>query len=261
MDIVVTGFEGFVGLHLCNVLVDQGHRVIGLDIKNGNDIRSCWLPRADRVYHLAAQTNAQEPDTIHDADTNIMGTLRILQHYGSKVVFASSSMVNYPVCPYAISKRAGEAYAKLYGAAVVRFCNLHGQFGHSVIDRFSFDPVLTIRGTGEQLRTYARVEDAITALLNAKPGDEFILPGRDLTVNQIAAWFPQKEIRREKALETDILDGRQLTPGAWSGASPLVLHALSGGPVCAPVAEQTNVVPLRSRGSGSDTRPKPRSPR
>jgi nucleoside-diphosphate-sugar epimerase len=69
--------------------------------------------------------------------------------------------VNYPLTPYAISKRAAEDYALFYGAAVVRFCNLYGAGGHGAIDRFRDGDRIEIRGSGEQLRTYAPVEDAV----------------------------------------------------------------------------------------------------
>lgn len=35
MKILVTGAAGFIGFHLCNSLLNQGHQIIGLD--NIND--------------------------------------------------------------------------------------------------------------------------------------------------------------------------------------------------------------------------------
>lgn len=207
--IIVTGHRGFVGQHLCRAL--RGSDALWLvDRRNGNNILEGELPPADRVYHLAASTDAQNGDAWEDAQTNILGTLRLLQHYGSKLVFASSSMVNYPVTPYGISKLAGEHYARHYGAAIVRFCNLFGDGGHSVIDRFGADKVLTIRGDGEQLRTYAPVEHAVKALMAARPGTTTILPGQDMTVNEVAARYPLKPARRVEANPLDIVDGRQV---------------------------------------------------
>ncbi len=210
MKVLVTGHCGFVGTHLCVRLHKRNIDVIGLDLKEGNDILYCDLPDADRVYHLAAQTNAQDTDAIHDARTNIMGSLRIFKRYGDRVVHASSSMVNYPVTPYAISKKAAEDYARLFGAGIVRFCNLWGDGGHSVIDVFDRAEVLDIRGSGEQLRTYAPVHKAVEALLYARPGQLVILPGVDGTVNYIATMFPWKQRVYSPALASDLLDGRQL---------------------------------------------------
>lgn len=199
--IVVTGHRGFVGRHLCRAL---GAGFIGLDVKTGTDILDCALPEASRVFHLAAQTDAQSNDAASDARTNILGTLRLLDRYGARVVFASTSAVNYPVAPYAISKRAAESYARLYGGAVVRFCNLYGEGGHSVIDRFAAENSLVIRGNGEQRRTYAPVQSAVVALLAARPGEMIVLPGKTMSVNEVAAMFPGKPVTHAAASKLDL---------------------------------------------------------
>src|SRR6185369_14117902 len=91
--ILVTGNRGFVGGHLCSYLDSHGIKWTGIDLKDDwrQDIIGVDLPEAERVYHLAAQTNAQTDDVLGDAETNITGTLRILERYRDRVVFASSS--------------------------------------------------------------------------------------------------------------------------------------------------------------------------
>lgn len=212
MRTIVTGHLGFVGSHLCNELHHRGDAVIGLDLKDGNDINTCLLPRdrdVDRVFHLAAQVDASNPNARLDAWANIFGTLRILRYYGDKVVFASSSMVNYPITPYAISKRAAEDYARMHDAAVVRFCNLYGEGGHSVIDKFRDADTLTVYGNGRQRRTYARVEDAVKALLDAVPGTLTLLPGEDHRVIDLAS-ATGKPITFAPARTYDPADATQL---------------------------------------------------
>lgn len=190
MKVLVTGHLGFVGTHLVRALNARGDLVHGLDLKDGHDINGALMPRkVDRVYHLAAQVDAQTENARLDAWTNIFGTLRVLKYYGAKVVLASSSMVNYPDTPYAISKRAAEDYARMYGASVVRFCNLYGEGGHSVIDVFREAEELTIFGDGNQLRSYAPVEAAVAALLAAQSGELTVLPGEIMTVREAAAHF------------------------------------------------------------------------
>jgi nucleoside-diphosphate-sugar epimerase len=187
--------------------------VLGLDIKSGCDIVHTHLPDADRVFHLAAQTNAQSTDVFGDARTNVLGAVRVFERYGDKVVFASSSMVNYPTTAYAISKRAGERYAAMFGAAVVRFCNLFGEGGHSVVDVFERSDELTIRGSGLQLRTYAHVSEAVTALIDAKSGSLTVLPGQDRTVMQIAEMHPHKPRKFLPAAPGDLDYAPQVMPG------------------------------------------------
>jgi nucleoside-diphosphate-sugar epimerase len=113
--------------------------------------------------------------------------------YGEKLVFASSSMAAYPKSsPYAESKRAGEEIVLDFGGSVVRFCNLFGPGGHSVVDKFAEAPTLQIRGDGKQTRSYAHVDSAVSLMLLASPGHKHILRGFTATVNQIADGYPTK---------------------------------------------------------------------
>lgn len=205
MRIVVTGSEGFIGKHLVRALVNAGHEVIGLDIKSGQDVRTCELPDADIVYHLAAQTDATCTDAWADADVNVMGMLRLLLHYQTAMVFVSSAMVSYPVTPYAIAKFAGEMYCKIYGASVVRLCNIHGPGGHSVIDRFAQDEVLTVYGSGRQSREYAHVDAAVAMMMEEirERRTLRLLQGERLSVLDVLARHPDKERRFVPARQFD----------------------------------------------------------
>lgn len=192
---LVTGDLGFIGQHLCRALCESSeYDVIGLDWQRGphENILYCTLPQADICFHLAAQTNAQTKNAQDDAHTNILGTLRILQHYRERVVFAAAWPATNPVTPYAISKHACEHYCRLYGARMVRMCNVTGPGGHGVIETFAKADVLRIAGDGSQKRTYAPVHRAVTTLMAAAydpPGSLYILPGTELTVLEIAELF------------------------------------------------------------------------
>ena len=214
MKVLVTGSEGFVGKHLVKKLEEIGHSVEKIDLKLGTDILTSELPIVDKVIHLAAQTDAFCEAAAMDAEVNIMGTIRLLDKYGYNLVFASSTVINYKHCPYAISKTAADLYCKLYGANIVRFCNLYGEGGHSAIDKFREGDEINIRGDGTQLRTYAPVEDAIKALIDMMEIDRFgmetILPGTDMSVLEVAAMFPDKKVNFVDPLKYDIADGRQL---------------------------------------------------
>lgn len=192
---LVTGHLGFIGQHLWRVLRSSDEYVpVGLDLKNGSheDIRSCVLPRTDVCFHLAAQTNAQSTDAWDDANTNIMGTIRILEKYRNKVVFAASEAANNPVIPYAISKHACELYCRLYGARMVSMCNITGPGGHGVFEAFAQSDILRIAGDGSQRRSYAPVSHAVSAFLamaSAEPGLLYTLSGTELSVLEIAELF------------------------------------------------------------------------
>lgn len=169
MKIVVTGGSGFIGSYLLPEIKD--HEVINLDIKEGNDILECDLPWADIVIHLAAEPGvvASVADPYKNARTNILGTIRLLEHYkDAKFIFASSggTIQETIESPYGLSKKTCEEYIKmLHGNYVIlRFPNVYGKGSRSVIDRF-LNGDITIYGDGSAKRTYGYVKDVVRAIV------------------------------------------------------------------------------------------------
>ncbi len=121
MRIVVTGGAGFIGSHLVDRLIQEGHEVAVVDDlstgkrKNLNRAAKFYKmdilsPRLERVFrkerpslvmHLAAQMDIRRSveDPIFDAQVNILGTLNVLeqavQHGCRKAVFSSSGGAIY----------------------------------------------------------------------------------------------------------------------------------------------------------------------
>jgi UDP-glucose 4-epimerase len=201
---LVTGGAGFIGSHLIDALIKEGHEVTVIDnFHSGNrhnlnpaaslielDIRK--LNNKDNsfdvIFHLAAMARIQ-PSFTHPVDTyeiNSTGTLNILElarFCKAKVIYAGSSTAYFDVFanPYAYCKWLGEQhcllYSKLYGVSTVigRFFNVYGprQLEEGVYSTvvgifercFRNKEPLPITGTGDQVRDFTHVSDIVQGLV------------------------------------------------------------------------------------------------
>jgi len=158
MKYIVTGGAGFIGSHLVDQLIKDGHHVRIIDnLLSGNsnyinpsadfiNADICEISNIDNyfsgydgIFHLAAI--ARTPWCIDDPilcyKTNVLGTLNILElarKYGIKrVVMTSSNVVYAFMTPYRSSKEAleqlGKVYTDMYGISVIclRNSNVYGQ--------------------------------------------------------------------------------------------------------------------------------------
>ncbi len=124
MKILVTGGAGFIGSHIVDSLIREGHDVVVLDNlysgkkENVNseaefilmDIRDKEVAKVfkghkfDVVYHLAAQMDVRKSveDPALDANINILGSINLLENCVDtgvkKFIFASSGGVMYGEC-------------------------------------------------------------------------------------------------------------------------------------------------------------------
>jgi UDP-glucose 4-epimerase len=162
LKILVTGGAGFIGSHIVDILIENGHDVSILDnLSTGNeknlnssakfikgDIldKNLDLTGFECVIHEAAQINVRTSveDPIFDANINVLGTINILEkikEYGvKKIIFSSSGGAVYgepeylpvdekhgvkPLSPYGLSKFCAEEYIKLYNRLYgIEYCIL-----------------------------------------------------------------------------------------------------------------------------------------
>ena len=164
---IVTGGAGFIGSHVVDALVADGHEVTVVDnyssgtnhhvnaLEINRDIcdKNIWhiLPKVDYVFHLAAlprvQFSIDNPTDTHRA--NLTGTLNVLEYcrtHNAKIIFSSSSSIFkgeklptkeddeiMPRSPYAMHKHMSELYIRLYNSLFginyvnLRYFNVYGE--------------------------------------------------------------------------------------------------------------------------------------
>ena len=130
MNILLTGSEGFIGQHLNKFLNKQGHKVICLDKKTGNDLVSCDLKYSvDLVIHLAGLSGVR--DSLGRPEEywvqNVIAGQRLFDYFkDTRILYASSSTAHEPwKNPYAMSKYSMEQLN--HGNAVgLRFTTIYG---------------------------------------------------------------------------------------------------------------------------------------
>lgn len=230
MKILVTGGAGFIASQIVDAYLGEGHNVYILDnLSTGferninpkayfikSDITDSKIldiftkEKFDVVNHHAAQIDVRKSvnDPIFDANTNILGTINLLQcciKTGvKKFMFASTGGAVYgeqeyfpadekhptnPVSPYGITKLTIEKYLYFYkneyglNYTILRYANVYGPrqnpFGEAGVVAIFVNKLLKnenpiINGDGNQTRDYVFVEDVVKAnvlTLNSQSAD------------------------------------------------------------------------------------------
>ena len=246
MNILVTGGAGFIGSHIVNTYIEAGHCVTVID--NLSSGRLQFLnPKAkfyeidildpkitdvlksekiNAINHHAAQISVSKSliNPLFDANSNIMGTLQLLQCAVSleigKFIFASTGGAIYgeqiyfpanedhpcqPLSPYGISKLSAENYLKFFtdqfglSTTVLRYSNVfgpnqnpHGEAGVVAIfcERLIKDQKPVICGDGEQTRDFISVRDIaqanLIALDHSCTGTFNVATGNETSVKSLA---------------------------------------------------------------------------
>ena len=215
MKILITGGAGFIASHIADEYINLGHEVfildnlstgfegninskatfINLDICDKSLTELFEVQKFDVVNHHSAQMDVRKSiaDPTFDANTNIIGTINLLQNAVKtgvkKFIFSSTGGAVYgeqeyfpadeqhptsPLSPYGISKLTVEKYLffynKQYGLnySILRYANIYGPrqnpFGEAGVIAIFTSKLLAgeqpiINGEGTQTRDYVFVKD------------------------------------------------------------------------------------------------------
>ena len=205
MRVLVTGGAGFIGSHLVDRLINDGHEVVVLDnLSFGKkewvnkkarlvlgDIRdpttvATALQGCEAVFHLAALTDARSSDDDAIYQVNYLGSENVFNLAAAKkckIIFTSSAAVYgeafpcreaaecAPMNQYGKSKLKAEALLQRLDsdAFVARLFNCYGPRAKSVVNKFC-DMIpnykdIIIFGSGLQTRDFVHVNDVVNALV------------------------------------------------------------------------------------------------
>lgn len=227
MKVLITGGTGFLGSHLAEACLERGDEVLVMDTAGtakiehlmGNprlayhnasllnpDVIDRLMRGVELVYHMGAVVGVEHyvTDPFKVLNVNVNGTQHVLaaaMHYGSRVVFGSTSEVygRNPKVPYkeyddrvlgstsidrwcySASKAVGEHFCFAYHkkglpVTIVRYFNIYGprldaiDLGRVVtifMGQVLRGEDVTVVGDGSQTRCFTYVSDAIRATVQA----------------------------------------------------------------------------------------------
>ena len=168
MNILLTGHKGFIGRELLKRLQEKNF-VIGLDLKDGNDLLSCVFPNdIDLVIHLAGKSGVRESLKNPSAYwiNNIEASKRLFDAYkDTRILYASSSSQYEPhLNPYAASKHVLERLAGCYSNTLgMRF---HTVYNDDAREGMLFDKLKkgTLEYVTNHTRDFLHMDDCLDAV-------------------------------------------------------------------------------------------------
>jgi UDP-glucuronate 4-epimerase len=186
--------------NISDCLKNKNFRLIEADIRDGDIIDDATGKDVQIIVHLAAMAGVR-PSIARPllyADVNVNGTMVLLElakkHRIDKFVFGSSSSVygnnekvpfseddsvDFPISPYAATKKAGElichTYYHLFGMSVtcLRFFTVYGprQRPDLAIHKFAKlieqDKPIPVYGDGSMMRDFTYIDDIVNGIVAA----------------------------------------------------------------------------------------------
>ena len=169
MKVVVTGSSGFIGSHLSNSLVNDGHEVVRWDKSLDKDIKDFQLDYDNEfVIHLAAIADVRRSIKYPEEYwlNNVDYTKKIQEECHDKsipLIYASSSCAKkWWLSPYGTSKKATEATAR-HGQVGLRFTTVYGDGARSsmFMERMRSN---NLQYVTKHIRDFIHVSDVVSAI-------------------------------------------------------------------------------------------------
>lgn len=181
-------------------LKNKNFKLIDADIRNSTAMENVISDGVDIIVHLAAKAGVRpsiEKPLLY-ADVNVNGTIELLEAarkynvkqfifgssssiYGNneKIPFSEDDNVDFPISPYAATKKAGElichTYHHLYGISItsLRFFTVYGprQRPDLAIHKFAKlienEKPIPIYSDGSMMRDFTYIDDTIDGVVAA----------------------------------------------------------------------------------------------
>ncbi|MHC4425374.1 MAG: GDP-mannose 4,6-dehydratase [Planctomycetota bacterium] len=224
--------------NIADCLRNENFQLVEVDIRDGAAMNKAIGEGVEVIVHLAAKAGvrASIAQPLLYADVNVNGTMVLLELakerkvdkfifgssssvYGNnkKVPFSEDDNVDFPISPYAATKKAGElichTYHHLYGMSVtcLRFFTVYGprQRPDLAIHKFARlieqDKPIPVYGDGSMMRDFTYIDDIIdgtAAAIDRCEGFNIYNLGESqpITVNDLIAEI-EKALGREAVKE------------------------------------------------------------
>jgi UDP-glucuronate 4-epimerase len=186
--------------NICDCLKDENFQLIEADIRDSQAMEKAIGEDVQIIVHLAAMAGVRPSiaQPLLYADVNINGTMVLLElakkHKVNKFIFGSSSSVygnnekvpfseddnvDFPISPYAATKKAGElvchTYHHLYSMSItcLRFFTVYGPRQrpdlaiHKFVKLIEQDKPIPIYGDGSMMRDFTYIDDILNGIVAA----------------------------------------------------------------------------------------------
>lgn len=221
MEILLTGYKGFIGTQIYKYLKESGYSVDGIDL--GDDIPD---KKYDVILHFGARTlirnSIKAPyEYFQDGLALTVKFLEKARNDKALFVFPTSGSIDEPTNPYSLSKKNGVEWINLYknlysaNSIILKLFNIYGETARKgAVYLFSKAALegteIPVYGGGNQIRDFIHVDDLVKCIIriiegDVGPGEYEIGTGIGTSINALIKKVETITGRKVKRIEQDFL--------------------------------------------------------